>query len=217
MPKDYPIGAKRLCLESNYWKTFNRDNVTLVDIRESPFTKLTENTIETTNGQYEIDDLVLATGFDAMTGALTSMDVRGRNNLSMAGKWKDGARSYLGIMVAGFPNLFTVSGPGSPSAFVNLILGSEQHVDWITECIAYLRANHVKTIEAQESAELEWGVEVAAAANKTVIPLGNSWWIGANIPGKPRVFLPYLGGYPVYKKKCDEVAESGYAAFTLTR
>lgn len=216
-PTDYPIGAKRLVLEANYWETFNRENVTLVDIRETPFTKLTENAIETTRGRYEIDDLVLATGFDALTGALTSMDIRGRNNLSLASKWKDGARSYLGITVAGFPNLFMVSGPGSPSVFVNLILASEQHVDWIAECIAYLRKNHVKTIEAQESAEAEWGVEVAAAADKTVIPLANSWWIGANVPGKPRVFLPYLGGFPAYKKKCKEIAESGYAGFTLAR
>jgi cyclohexanone monooxygenase len=217
MPKDYPIGAKRLCLEDNYWETFNRDNVTLVDVRESPFTKVTENAIETTSGRYEIDDLVLATGFDALTGALTSMDIRGRNNLSLAAKWKDGARSYLGIAVAGFPNLFTVSGPGSPSVFANLILASEQHVDWIAECISSLRRNHIKTIEAQEQAEAEWAVEVAAVADKTLIPLANSWWIGANVPGKPRVFLPYLGGFPAYKQKCKEVVEKGYAGFTLSK
>ncbi len=214
-PKDYPFGTKRLCVDTHYFETFNRPNVSLVDVKSSPIEEITPNGLRTKDAEYEFDCIVFATGFDAMTGALTSIDIRGRGGESLKDKWAGGPRTYLGIQIAGFPNMFTITGPGSPSVLSNMIVSIEQHVDWITDCIAYLRQNEVRTIEATEKAEDEWVDHVNMVANFTLYPKANSWYIGANIPGKPRVFMPYVGGVGNYGQKCDEVAANGYEGFAL--
>jgi cyclohexanone monooxygenase len=214
-PKDYPFATKRLCVDTDYFETFNRDNVTLVDIKTSPIEEITTKGLRTQDAEYELDCLVFATGFDAMTGALLAVDIEGRDGVTLGAKWAGGPRTYLGLQVAGFPNLFTVTGPGSPSVLSNMIVAIEQHVDWITECVEYLLEHGLQTIEATVEAEDAWVDHVNQVANFTLFPQANSWYVGANVPGKPRVFMPYVGGLGTYTQKCSQVAANGYEGFAL--
>lgn len=216
MPKGYPIGAKRLCIDTSYYATFNRDNVTLVDLRATPIDAIMPAGVRTSGSEYELDSFVFATGFDAITGALSNIDIRGRTGAALKQRWSEGPRTYLGLMVAGFPNLFMITGPGSPSVLSNMAVSIEQHVDWIGDCLAYLREHHLEAIEATLNAENAWVTHVHEVGHQTVFPLANSWYTGANIPGKPRVFMPYIGGVGLYRQKCDEVAAKGYEGFTLS-
>ncbi len=203
-----PIGCKRLCLGIGYFETYNRPNVTLVDLRKAPISRLTPTGLETAEGSYELDAIVFATGFDAMTGSILGIDVRGRGGEPLARKWSAGPRTYLGLGIHGFPNLFTISGPGSPSVLTNMVVSIEQHVDWIATCIEYLRKHGKRRIEATLAAEDEWVEHVNMVAGLTLYPRCNSWYLGANVPGKPRVFMPYIG-FPPYVMKCAEVVAKG--------
>jgi cyclohexanone monooxygenase len=214
-PNDHPIGTKRLILDTDYYETYNRDNVSLVDIRSHPIEEITPNGLRTADADYALDAIVFATGFDAMTGAMREIDIRGEAQLSVREKWQEGPRTYLGIMIAGFPNLFMITGPQSPGVKSQMILSCEQHVDWIAACIRYLRDQGLARIEAEADAEDAWVDHNNAVADGTLYPLANSWYMGANIPGKPRVFMPYVGGVAAYKKKCDEIAANGYEGFRL--
>ena len=216
-PKDHPLGTKRLCLDTNYYETYNRDNVTLVNARAAPIEEITPAGLRTSEAGYEFDALVFATGFDAMTGALAEIDVRLKSGETLHEKWSAGPRTYLGMLVAGFPNMFLITGPGSPGVKSQMILAIEQHTDWIVDCLKHMRANGLNRVEADLTAETAWVEHVNEIADKTLYPLANSWYIGANIPGKPRVFMPYVGGFHVYKKRCDAVARSGYEGLKLTR
>ncbi|MEZ4523197.1 MAG: NAD(P)/FAD-dependent oxidoreductase [Thermomicrobiales bacterium] len=215
IPRDYAVGTKRLCLDTNYYETYNRDNVTLVDIRSAPIEEITSHGLRTTDAEYEFDTLVFATGFDAMTGALLRIDIRGRNGLGLREVWQDGPKTYLGISVAGFPNLFLITGPGSPSVLSNMMVSIEQHVEWTSDCIEYMEEHRIRTIEATADAQEEWVEHVNEVGDSTLYPQTNSWYMGANIPGKTRVFMPYVGGVGAYREKCDEVAAEGYAGFEL--
>ena len=214
-PTDHPLGSKRICVGSDYYETFNRESVTLVDLRAEPIEAITPAGVRTSRREYGLDILVFATGYDALTGALLRIEVTGRGGERLQEKWAGGPQNYLGLMTSGFPNLFIVTGPGSPSVLVNMVIGIEQHVDWIIECIASLRGQGMATIEPARSAEERWVRHVNDEANLTLFPRANSWYMGANVPGKPRVFMPYVGGIGRYRKKCDEVAEAGYAGFVL--
>jgi len=216
LPKDYPLGTKRICVDTDYYETFNRDNVTLVDLRGESIEAITSRGVRTRASEYQLDSIVFATGFDAMTGALLSIDIRGRGGSTLRQKWADGPRSYLGIAMAGFPNLFTITGPGSPSVISNMMVSIEQHVDWIADCLAHLQAQNLKTIEATAEAEDAWVAHVNEVANATLYPLAKSWYTGANIPGKPRIFMPYVGGVGAYRETCDEIAAKNYEGFTMT-
>ena len=188
MPRDYPLATKRLCVDTGYYATFNRDNVTLVDVRDTPVDEITPTGLRTSVADYKLDSIVFATGFDAMTGALSNIELRGRAGVALKQKWSEGPRSYLGIMVAGFPNLFTITGPGSPSVLSNMAVSIEQHVDWIAGCLAYLGEHQIASIEATVEAENAWVAHVNEVANYTLFPLANSWYMGANIPVN-RVYL----------------------------
>ena len=217
-PKDHPIGTKRLCLDTNYYETYNRDNVTLVNARATPIEEITENGLRTADGtEYEFDAIVFATGFDAMTGALKEIDIRVGNGPALAEKWEGGPTTYLGLMVAGFPNMFTITGPGSPSVKTQMIVAIEQHMDWIADCLGTMRQRGMARIEPTPDAERDWVQHVNDVADSTLYPLANSWYVGANIPGKPRVFMPYVGGFAGYKKKCDAVAANGYEGFSMSK
>jgi cyclohexanone monooxygenase len=216
LPKDYPLGTKRICVDTDYYDTFNRDNVSLVDLRREPLEAITPRGVRTQATEYECDSIVFATGFDAMTGALLSTDIRGRGGGTLRQKWTDGPRTYLGIAIAGFPNLFTITGPGSPSVISNMMVSIEQHVDWIADCLAHLRAGDLETIEATAEAEAAWVAHVNDVADATLYPLARSWYTGANILGKPRIFMPYVGGVGAYRKHCDAVAAKNYEGFKLT-
>jgi cyclohexanone monooxygenase len=216
-PHDYPLGTKRLCVDTDYYATFNRDNVTLVDLRKTPIEAITPHGVRTAAAEYELDSLVFAIGFDAMTGALLSIDIRGRAGQSLRDKWAAGPRTYLGLTIAGFPNLFAITGPGSPSVLSNMIVSIEQHVDWIADCITYLREHAHATIDATVEAEDAWVAHVNEVGHQTLYPRANSWYMGANVPGKPRIFMPYIGGVGIYRQICDDVAAKGYQGFTLTR
>lgn len=213
LPRDYPVGTKRLCVDTDYYATFNRPNVRLVDLRETPIEAVTPDGVRTSVAHYPLDTLVFATGFDAVTGALLAIDIRGRAGQRLADAWRDGPRMYLGIMAAGFPNLFTVTGPGSPSVLSNMVVSIEQHVDFIADLIAALKAHGEQTVEPELHAQDEWVAHVAEVARTTLYPQAASWYMGANIPGKPRVFLPYVGGVGPYRKKCEEIAATGYTGF----
>jgi len=215
-PRDYPLGTKRLCVDTDYYDTFNRDNVTLVDIRTAPIEAITPQGLRTREATYALDSLVFATGFDAMTGALLKIDIRGSAGQRLQDKWAAGPRTYLGVATAGFPNLFAITGPGSPSVISNMIVSIEQHVDWIAGCLAYVRAHGLARIEPTADAEDAWVAHVNDVGNATLYPRANSWYMGANVPGKPRVFMPYIGGVGVYRQTCDDVAAKGYEGFTLT-
>jgi cation diffusion facilitator CzcD-associated flavoprotein CzcO len=216
-PRTFPVGTKRMCLDTGYYETFNRPNVHLVDLRKTPLVEFTETGIRTTAAEYELDAIVFATGFDAMTGALTAIDILGRNGVSLASQWLSGPRNYLGLAMAGFPNLFTITGPLSPSVLSNMVVSIEQHVDFITDCIAYLREHGYAVIEATQAAQDEWVQHVADVGSFTLFPQAESWYTGANVPGKPRVFMPYIGGVGEFRLKCDAVAASGYEGFTMTK
>ncbi len=215
---DHPYAAKRPPIDTDYFETFNRDTVSLVDLRADPIERITPAGIRTREREHALDIIVFATGFDAMTGPLLRIDIRGRDERRLAEAWRDGPRNYLGLQIAGFPNLFTITGPGSPSVLCNMPVAIEQHVDWITDCIAHLRRRGLTRIEAEEPAMDRWVAQVNAAANATLLPLAHhSWYLGANVPGKPRVFMPYAGGMAKYRKICAEVAAEGYVGFTLSR
>jgi cyclohexanone monooxygenase len=209
------IGAKRLCVDTGYYATYNRPNVTLVDVRDQPIEAITPTGIRARGQDFDLDAIVLATGFDAMTGALLKIDIRGRGGLALADKWADGPRTYLGLAMAGFPNLFTITGPGSPSVLTNMLPSIEQHVDWVADCLGYLRDNGQAVIEARETAEDDWITHNNTFVEASLRPTTESWYNGANIAGKPRVFMPYLGGFPLYVEKCEAVAANGYEGFAL--
>jgi cyclohexanone monooxygenase len=212
---DSVIGCKRLCVDTDYWATFNLPHVHLVDLRETPIEAITETGIRTTAGHHDLDVLVYATGFDAMTGALSRIDIRGRGGRALRDAWAAGPRTYLGLCVEGFPNLFTITGPGSPSVLTNMMVSIEQHVEWIADCIGYLDEHGHATIEASLDAQDQWVAFVNSVADITIFPRCNSWYLGANIPGKTRVFMP-LPGFPTYVDKCEQVVADGYEGFVLS-
>jgi cation diffusion facilitator CzcD-associated flavoprotein CzcO len=207
--------CKRLCVGTDYYETYNRDNVTLVDVSESPIERFTPNGLQVDGTEYEVDVIVLATGFDAMTGALNRMDIRGVDGLALRDKWADGPKTYLGLGIAGFPNMFTITGPGSPSVLTNMIPSIEQHVEWISDCIEHMRAHDLTRIEAETDAEEAWVENARNVAGLSLRAKCESWYLGSNIPGKPRVMLPFAGGMPVYAAKCNAVAAAGYDGFAL--
>ena len=209
------IGAKRLCIDTDYYATFNRSNITLVDIGDTPIERITRHGILVKGEEYKVDSIVFATGFDAITGALLKIDFRGKGNVAISEKWSDGPQAYLGLAMVGFPNLFMITGPGSPSVLSNVLVSIEQHVDWIVDCLAYMRSSGFARIEPLSEAQDAWVTHVNEVANASLRSKIDSWYIGANIPGKPRVFMPYIGGLPEYAQKCDEVVENGYEGFTL--
>jgi cyclohexanone monooxygenase len=215
-PNNHPIGSKRICIDTDYFATFNRPNVTLVDIKSSPIEEITANAVRSGGKEYEVDALVLATGFDAMTGSVAKIDIRGRDGLTLNQKWAEGPKTYLGLMSVGFPNLFIITGPGSPSVLSNMIVSIEQHVDWITDCIGYMRDRGLETMEARQAAEDSWVAHVNEVAHTTLFPQANSWYMGANIPGKPQIFMPYIGGVEVYRQICNDVAAKDYEGFAMT-
>jgi cyclohexanone monooxygenase len=215
-PTSYPIGTKRICIDTEYFATFNRPNVTLVDIKSNPIDEILPHAVRTGGKDREIDALVLATGFDAMTGSVAKIDITGRDGLTLNRKWAEGPKTNLGLMSAGFPNLFIITGPGSPSVLSNMIVSIEQHVDWISDCIAYMRDHGFDSLEAEKDAEDKWVAHVNEVAFSTLYPQANSWYMGANIPGKPRIFMPYIGGVGPYRQICNEVAAKGYEGFAMT-
>ena len=214
---DHPYAAKRPPIDTDYFETFNRDNVTLVDVRANPIRRITETGIETSEGHHELDIIVFATGFDALTGPLKALNLKGRDGRSLDREWSDGPHSYLGLSVVAFPNFFTITGPQSPSVLSNMPVSIEQHVEWITECIDNMQKSGKTTIEATPEAQAEWVAHVNEIVNMTLMTRANSWYMSANIEGKPKAFLPYLGpeGVGGYRKKCDEVAAKGYEGFSL--
>jgi len=213
---DHPFAAKRPPIDSHYFETYNRDNVSLVDIRRHPILHIDAQGIQTSQAHFPLDVIVFATGFDAMTGSLLRMNITGREGLTLKDAWHAGPRSYLGLQVPGFPNMFTITGPGSPSVLCNLPPQIEQHVNWITDCIAYLHKQGIQQMEADTAASDDWVQQVNDAANETLLPqVRHSWYLGANVPGKPRVFMPYAGGFARYRGICDEVAAQGYKGFLL--
>jgi len=215
-PKDHPIGSKRICIDTDYFATFNRPNVTLVDIKSSPIETILPNAVRAAGKDHEVDALVLATGFDAMTGSVAKIDIRGRDGQTLNAKWAEGPRTYLGLMSAGFPNLFIITGPGSPSVLSNMIVAIEQHVEWIADAIAHMRDRGLDTIEPSKNAEDKWVAHVNEVAYGTLYPQANSWYMGANIPGKPQIFMPYIGGVNVYRQICNDVVAKGYEGFVMT-
>jgi cation diffusion facilitator CzcD-associated flavoprotein CzcO len=215
---DHPYAAKRPPIDTGYFETFNRDNVDLVDVRAHPIQKITPKGIVTEDGEVELDIIVFATGFDAMTGPLLGLDIEGRDGALLKDSWREGPKTYLGLQVAGFPNMFTITGPGSPSVLTNMPVAIEQHVEWITDCIAHMRANGITRIEPKPQAAEKWVMDVNAAANETLLPQAkHSWYLGANVPGKPRVFMPYAGGMARYREICADVAAKGYEGFEMVR
>jgi len=212
-PEGYPFGVKRLCVDTDYFKTYNRPNVELVNLREEPIGKITHNAVDTALRHFELDALVFATGFDAVTGALLAVDIRGRDGAALKDAWSEGPKAYLGLTVKGFPNLFTITGPGSPSVIGNVITNCEYHVDWIAECLTHMRRRNLGTIEPDGAAQDAWVVHVAEVADRTLFPKANSWYLGVNIPGKPRVFMPYIG--EGYRTTCNAIVADGYRGFTF--
>jgi cyclohexanone monooxygenase len=214
---DYYIATRRLCIDTDYYETFNRPNVTLVDLREEPLTGATEAGLTTTERELEIDLLILATGFDAITGTLRRLDIRGRGGVTLADKWGVAPSTYMGIAVAGFPNMFVATGPGSPSALSNVVLSIEQHVEWIAATIAHLENEGITAIEPTPEAEKAWGEHVAEVSDSTLMRFSDSWYTGTNVEGKPRVNAVYVGGVATYESELHAVAADGYRGFTLTR
>jgi cation diffusion facilitator CzcD-associated flavoprotein CzcO len=220
MPTGHPLGSKRICADTGYYETYNRANVSLVNLQRTPIVAVTTDGIRTIDGDRLIDHatdvIVLATGFDAMTGSFTAIDVRGPDTGSLQDAWADGPRTYLGLMTSGFPNLFFLCGPGSPSVLANVVAAGEQQVEWLTDLFGWAQRGGTTCIEAESEAEADWGRQVAAAATGTLFPRANSWYLGSNVPGKPRVFLPYVGGLDRYRAMCDEVARAGYSGFVVS-
>lgn len=215
IPRDHPIGAKRICTDDNYFQTFNRDNVSLVNLRATPIERIDPSGVDTTDAHYELDVLVLATGFDAMTGSVQKLNVVGRDGRTLNEAWAEGPKTYLGLGVPGFPNVFNIAGPGAPSVLANMVLHSELHVNWVADAIGYLDAQGALAIEARADAAAEWVAECTRRAAGTLMPQANSWYLGANIPGKPRVFMPFVGGFGVYGEIIAEVAAAGYKGFDI--
>jgi cation diffusion facilitator CzcD-associated flavoprotein CzcO len=215
---DHPYAAKRPPIDTDYFETFNRDNVALVDLRAEPIERITPAGVRTRAREYPLDILVFATGFDAMTGPLFRIDIRGRGGLALREAWREGPKTYLGLQAPGFPNLFTVTGPGSPSVLTNMPVAIEQHAEWIADCIGWMCANGIESCEPTVEAAERWGAHVNEAANVTLLPLAkHSWYLGANVPGKPQVFMPYAGGLARYRALCDDVAAKGYEGFVMER
>ncbi|BBZ15452.1 flavin-containing monooxygenase [Mycobacterium branderi] len=215
MPTSYPIGTKRIPMDSGYYQTFNRENVTLVDIRKTPIVRFCDNGIRTSEDEIPLDVIVFATGFDAITGSLLKLNPVGRNGVSLREKWANGPVTYLGIATAGFPNLFMITGPGSPSVLTNMPVAIEQHVDWTADCIQRLERSGEQTIETTGEAEAAWTDHVAKVAAQTLYPLASSWYVGANIEGKPRMFMPYVGGLGRFREMCDAIAADDYRGFRI--
>lgn len=217
LPKEYALGTKRVCVDTGYFESFNRPNVTLIDTRTTPIEAITATGLRTTDAEYRLDSIVFATGFDAITGALRNIDIRGRAGVPLKEKWSAGPSTYLGLMVAGFPNLFMITGPASPSVFSNMVVSIEQNVDWIADCLANMLERRLASIEPAPEAESAWMAHVNEVSGATLFPLANSWYTGANIPGKPRAFMPYVGGVGTYRQKCHEIAANGYEGFAFAR
>jgi len=214
---DHPYAAKRPPIDTDYFETYNRPNVSLVDVKATPIQRISDAGICTTQAEYPVDIIVFATGFDAMTGPLLRMDICGRDGIALSDVWEAGPRNYLGLQVDGFPNLFTITGPGSPSVLCNMPVAIEQHAEWITDCIAYMREHGLERIEATPEAMANWVEQVNTVAGATLLPLAtSSWYLGANIPGKTRVFMPYAGGMVRYRKICNDVAANNYEGFALS-
>lgn len=214
-PKAFPYATKRPCIDTDYYETYNRDNVSLVNLRRTPIEKITEDGIETSEGARAFDAIIYATGFDAMTGPLLRVDIRGRGGKRLVDAWIDGPTSYLGIAIHGFPNMFTITGPSSPSVLSNMLVSIEQHVDWVADCIAWMNENGKTAIEPSDEAEKEWAEHTAQLAGMTLFPKADSWYMGANVPGKPRMFLAYVGGVGAYRLICDQIAATGYHGFDV--
>ena len=214
-PKNHFYGTKRPCIDTHYYETFNLPHVHLVDLRQDPIRTVTEKGIDTASRSFEFDAIVFATGFDAMTGAIVGVDIKGRGGVALAAKWADGPKTYLGLMTSGFPNFFTITGPGSPSVLSNMVVSIEQHVDWVSACLVHMREQHLTTVEPTPVAEAGWVQHVNDFADITLFPRANSWYMGANVPGKARVFLPYVGGVDRYRKACNEVVRRGYLGFAF--
>jgi cation diffusion facilitator CzcD-associated flavoprotein CzcO/acetyl esterase/lipase len=214
-PRGFPIGTKRACLDTDYYRTFNLPHVRLVDLRKTPISTITDTGIDTVDESFDFDSIVFATGFDAMTGPLVSVDITGVNGQTLKAKWADGPTTYLGLMTTGFPNFFTITGPQSPSVLSNMAVSIEQHVEWVSECLNYMRESGYERIEPTPLAEAGWVQHNHDCADITLFPRANSWYMGANVPGKPRVFLPYVGGLDGYGRACDEIVERGYLGFEL--
>ena len=214
-PTDHAIGTKRICVDTDYYATFNLPHVSLVDLKATPIQEIVASGIRTKDATYEFDSIVFATGYDAVTGSLDRIEIRGRDGLALKQKWTEGPRTYLGIMTAGFPNLFFITGPGSPSVLTNVVVAIEQHVDWIARCLQFMQQQHEEVAEANGDAENDWVRHVNEVADKTLFPTTASWYTGANVPGKPRVFLPYVGGLGNYTVICDQVAAEGYKGIRM--
>ncbi len=216
VPRNHPIGTKRICVDTAYYETFNLPHVKLVDVRSTPITQITAEGVVAGGQTHALDSIVFATGFDAMTGTILAIDIQGRDGVNMRDAWADGPRTHLGLMVAGFPNLFMITGPGSPSVLSNMIVSIEQHVDWVSTALAHLRATGISLMETTLPAQEEWVAHVNEVAHRTLYPQANSWYMGANIPGKPQLFMPYVGGVGTYRQTCDEIAAGGYPGFRFT-
>jgi cyclohexanone monooxygenase len=216
IPRHNPFGTKRLCLDTNYYQTFNRANVELVDIRETPIECITKAGIRTSEKEYPFDLIVFATGFDAVTGPLLALGIEGEGGIKLRDVWKDGPQSYLGLMIAGFPNLFTVNGPSSPGVLANMLQSIEHHIDLIADCIAHMEKNGIARVDAEEAAQVAWAHEVADLAETTLFTKANSWYMGANVPGKPRVFMMYVGGLDKYVERCETIVSEGYTGFRFS-
>lgn len=214
-PTTYPVGTKRLCLDTDYYETFNRPSVELVDLRATPIERITATGIDTTERSFEFDVIVFATGFDAMTGALLGPEIIGREGRTLRDEWRAGPRTYLGLCANGFPNMFMICAPGSPSVMTNMLVSIEQHVEWSTELVAWMREHDHRSVDPTLEAQDGWVDHVNEVAGYTLFPKGNSWYLGANVPGKPRVFMPYIAGANVYRAICDDVAAADYRGFTF--
>lgn len=215
IPRDHPIGTKRICTDTNYYRTFNRENVQLVDLRATPIERIDAGGLHTTGSYFPLDTLVLATGFDAMTGSVAKIAITGRGGRTLNEAWAEGPVNYLGLGVPGFPNLFNLTGPGSPSVLANMVLHSELHVDWVAEAIGFVDGRGATALEARADAAAAWVAECAERASGTLMTRANSWYLGANIPGKPQVFMPFVSGFGVYGEIIAEVAAADYKGFDL--
>ncbi|MDE2892322.1 MAG: NAD(P)/FAD-dependent oxidoreductase [Chloroflexota bacterium] len=214
LPRDHPFGSKRALIDTNYFDTYNRDNVDLVDIRHFPIEEITPTGLRTADGEeYEFDVIVFATGYDAMTGTFFNIDFTGRNGVALREKWSEGPKTYLGLSTTDFPNMFMITGPGSPSVLSNMPVSIEQHVEFVADFIEYLRERGVDTVDVDPAAEDDWVQHVNDVAEQTMYMLADSWYLGANIPGKPRVFMPYAGGVGVYRERCEEIAATDYPGY----
>ncbi|PSP95800.1 cyclohexanone monooxygenase [Halobacteriales archaeon QS_1_68_44] len=218
VPTDHPYGAKRPPMDyDDYYGTYNREDVSLVDVDAHPIIEVTPDGVRTTAGHHELDVLAFATGFDAMTGALLAIDIRGRDGLTLADKWADGPVTYLGLGVHGFPNLFTITGPQSPSVLTNMPMAIEQHVEWIADCISHMDREGYGRIEPTAESERQWVAQTNMLADNMLFSEADSWYRGENVPGKPAVFTPFPGGLDMYRGICERVAADGYDGFELRR